>query len=79
MSEERSYAVLVTLTMREEAEVAAAALRADGIDAFVPDRSHAGMTWFYVLALGAWQIFVPRQKLAEAKSLLQERQGKCRA
>lgn len=69
----RDYAILISLAMREEAEVVASALRADGVDAFVGDANHASMNWTYALALGGLQIFVPRQKLAEAKSLLQER------
>ena len=53
MSEDkRDYAVLISLAMREEAEVAAAALRADGIDAFVGNAHHANVDWLYTLALG---------------------------
>jgi hypothetical protein len=33
--ERRDYAILVRLYMREEAEVMASALRAEGIDAFI--------------------------------------------
>jgi hypothetical protein len=74
VSEDRlDYAVLISLATREEAEVAAAALRADGVDAFVGNANHAGMQWLYVLALGGLQILVPRRKLADAKALLRER------
>ena len=48
----RGYAVLVSLATREEAEVMASALRADGIDAFASLNNHQGMTWLYTLALG---------------------------
>jgi hypothetical protein len=67
------YAILVSLATREEAEVAAAALRADGVDAFVGDTNHLGMNWFYTLALGGLQILVPRDRLEEARELLRER------
>ena len=74
MAEERKdYAVLISLATREEAEVAAAALRADGVDAFVGNRNHAAADWFYVLALGGAQILVPHRRLADAKLLLRER------
>jgi hypothetical protein len=71
--ERRDYAVLISLSMREEAEVAAAALRADGIDAFIGNSNHAYTNWGYVIALGGLQILVPHQRLAEAKSSLRER------
>ena len=69
----RDYAVLISLAMREEAEVAAAALRADGIDAFLSNTNHSGIEWFYVHAFGGVQIMVPRQEPDEAKSALRER------
>ena len=71
--ERRDYAVLISLATREEAEVAAAALRADGVDAFIGNAHHAAMQWFHILALNGLQILVPRMKLEEAKALLQER------
>ena len=74
MTEERKdYAVLISLATREEAEVAAAALRADGIDAFLGNANHAGVEWFYVHAFGGVQIMVPRSKLEDAKTILQQR------
>jgi hypothetical protein len=74
MSEEgRDYAVLISLSMREEAEVAAAALRADGVHAFIGNSHHAYTDWGYTIALGGLQIMVPRQRLADAKALLRER------
>jgi hypothetical protein len=71
--ERRDYAVLISLMMREEAEVAAAALRADGIDAFIGNTNHSYFNWFHVLALGGLQVMVPRGKQAEAKRLRRER------
>jgi len=74
MSKERlDYAVLISLMMREEAEIVSGALRADGIDAFIGNSNHANAEWLLVPALNGLQILVPRQKLAEAKNLLRER------
>jgi hypothetical protein len=67
------YAVLVSPYMREEAEVMAGALRADGIDAFISNTNHAGINWFYLIALGGWQIMVPRARIADAKQAVRER------
>ncbi len=74
MAEERAdYAVLISLSMREEAEVVASALRADGVDAFIGNSNHAHVDWLYTFALGGLQVLVPRQKLGEARTLLRER------
>jgi hypothetical protein len=74
MSEERrDYAVLISLAMREEAEVVAGALRADGIDAFIGNSNHAYVEWLLTPALGGLQILVPRARLADAKNFLRER------
>jgi hypothetical protein len=73
IEERRDYAVLISLAAREEAEVAAAALRADGIDAFIGNSNHSRMDWFYVFALGGLQIMVPRQELLAAKTALLKR------
>lgn len=69
----RGYAVLVSLATREEAEVMASALRADGIDAFASLNNHQGMTWLYTLALGGVQVFVPWEQVEDAKALVRER------
>lgn len=69
----RGYAVLVSLYTREEAEVMASALRADGIDAFASPTNHQGMTWLYLLALGGVRVFVPGGQVEEARSLIRER------
>ena len=71
--ERRDYAVLVSLSTREEAEVAAAALRADGVDAFVGNAEMANTHWGTVQAMGGLQIMVPARMLAEAKNILRER------
>ncbi len=73
MSDEQGYAVLVSLYTREEAEVMASALRADGIDAFASPINHQGMTWLYTLALGGVQVFVPRTQIEESQTLVRER------
>lgn len=74
MADERlDYAVLISLSMREEAEVMASALRAEGIDAFIGNLHHATWDWGYVIALGGLQVLVPRQKLDEAKQVIRER------
>lgn len=74
MAEERlDYAVLISLSMREEAEVMASALRAEGIDAFIGNLHHATWDWGHVIALGGLQVLVPRQKLAEARQVIRER------
>lgn len=74
MSDEQcGYAVLISLATREEAEVAAAALRADGIDAFISNSNHAYADWLNLLALNGLQIFVPSSKLVEARQALRDR------
>lgn len=72
-AEQRDYAILVSLLMREEAEVMASALRAEGIDAFVGNRNHANVDWGWTIALGGMQVFVPRTKLQEAKDVVRGR------
>ena len=69
----RGYAILICLLTREEAEVMASALRADGVDAFLGNTSHAGMQWFYTLALGGFQIYVPRERLEDAREFVRAR------
>ena len=69
----RDYAVLISLATREEAEVAAAALRADGIDAFIGNSNHGAADWGLLPAMGGVQIMVPFLHLDEAKAALQER------
>ena len=73
MSDEQGYAVLVSPYTREEAEVMASALRADGVDAFVCPSNHQGMTWLYTLALGGVRVFVPQAQIEESKVLVRER------
>lgn len=74
MTEERlDYAILISLSMREEAEVMASALRAEGIDAFVGNRHHANVDWGWIIALGGMQVFVPRLKIDEAKTVIRTR------
>ena len=74
MTEERlDYAVLISLAMREEAEVMASALRAEGVDAFVGNANHANVDWGLTLALGGMQVFVPRQKVKDAKDVIRAR------
>lgn len=69
----RDYAILISLSMREEAEVLASALRADGIDAFIGNKHHANVDWGYTIALGGMQVLVPREKLDEAREAIRER------
>jgi hypothetical protein len=71
--ERRDYAVLTSLSTREEAEVAAAALRAGGIDAIVGNAETANMHWGLVQAMGGLQILVPSVSLAEARRFLRDR------
>jgi hypothetical protein len=71
--ERRDYGILVTYAMREEAEVAAAALRAEGIDALVSPGFHATYDWHLVQALGGLKVFVPWQKLEEARDVIRGR------
>lgn len=68
--ERRDYAILVRLYMREEAEVMASALRAEGIDAFVANSQHAYFDWHYIIALGGLQVMVPREKLQHAQDFV---------
>lgn len=72
-SEQGPYSVLVALHTREEAEVMASALRADGVDAFVELTSHQGMTWLYTLGLGGLRVFVPSHQVEEARELVRAR------
>ena len=69
----RDYAILISLAMREEAEVMASALRAEGIDAFVGNAHHANNDWWASLALGGLQVFVPRSRLAAARHAVRDR------
>jgi hypothetical protein len=72
--EERlDYAMLISLMTREEAEVMAGALRADGIDAFLGNTNHAGINWFQLVALGGLQVMVSRARLADAKEAVRDR------
>lgn len=74
MSEERrDYAVLVALATREEAEVVASALRADGIDAFIGNSNHAYTNWGHIIALGGLQVLTPAARIGEARQLLRDR------
>ena len=71
--ERKDYAVLISLMTREEAEIAAGALRADGVDAFIGNSNHAYTEWLCTVAFGGLQILVPRSQVDEAKNLLRER------
>ena len=74
MTEERKdYSVLIALATREEADVAASALRADGIDAFLGNVHHATAQWGGVQAMGGVQIMAPSSRLGDAKELLRGR------
>jgi hypothetical protein len=72
-SERRDYAILISLLTREEAEIMASSLRADGVDAFVGNTNHLGMDWHYMIALGGLQIYVPRNRLEDARELVRAR------
>jgi hypothetical protein len=71
--ERRDYAILVRLYMREEAEVMASALRAEGIDAFIGNRHHANVDWGWTIALGGLQVMAPRDRIDDAKAVLRAR------
>lgn len=74
MAEERlDYTILISLAMREEAEVMASALRAEGIDAILGNGLHLNTDWHLTLALGGVQVLVPGQKIEEAKAVIRER------
>lgn len=74
MTEERlDYAILISLAMREEAEVMASALRAEGIDAILGNGLHVNTDWHLTLALGGVQVLVPGDKIAEAREVTRER------
>jgi hypothetical protein len=73
MDARTDYSVLISLASREEAEVAASALRAQGVDAFLGNSHHATAMPLAVQAMGGMQIMVPSAQLAEAKALLQAR------
>lgn len=67
------YSVLLSLTTREEAEVAVAALRADGIGAFLGNDHHHSVMAIGTTALGGLQVMVPSTQLEEAKGVLEAR------
>ena len=67
------YSVLVALTTREEAEVAVAALRAEGVGAFLGNDHHAGVMPFQMQAMGGMQVMVPSAQLDAAKAMLEAR------
>lgn len=67
------YSVLLSLTTREEAEVAVAALRADGVGAFLGNDHHHAVMAIGTTALGGLQVMVPSGQLDEAKALLEAR------
>lgn len=67
------YAILISLAMREEAEVMASALRAEGIDAFTGNGLHVGADWHLTQALGGVQVMVPGARLEEAKAAIRAR------
>ena len=69
----RGYSVLISLATKEEADVAASALRADGVDAFVGNEHHAAIEWGLVHAFGGVQVMVPAARREQAKRLLQAR------
>jgi hypothetical protein len=73
ISEKLDYAILISLAMREEAEVMASALRAEKIAAFVGNAHHANVDWGWTLALGGMQVFVPHAKIQEAKDAIRRR------
>jgi hypothetical protein len=74
LSDERlDYAILISLAMREEAEVMASALRAEGIDAILGNGLHMNTDWHLTLALGGVQVLVPGQKMEEARAVIRER------
>jgi hypothetical protein len=73
MGDAQGYAVLVSLYTREEAEVMASALRADGVDAFACPSNHQGMAWLYTLGLGGVRVFVPHEQIEESRALVRER------
>jgi hypothetical protein len=73
MSDKQGYAVLVSLYTREEAEVMASALRAEGIDAFIGNRHHANVDWGWTIALGGLQVMAPTDRFDDAKAAMRKR------
>ncbi|MEZ5939290.1 MAG: hypothetical protein R3C52_13915 [Hyphomonadaceae bacterium] len=69
---EDGYSVLVSLATREEAEIAASALRANGVGAFVGNADMANMYWGAVQAMGGLQVLVPTSELAHARQVLSD-------
>lgn len=72
----KDYAILISLAMREEAEVMASALRAEGIDAFTCSIAY---NWHLTLAFGGIQVWVPSQRLDEAREAIRTRMREARA
>ena len=55
---------------RTEAVVARSALEAAGIPAHLADENITRLAWFYSLAIGGNRLFVPEERLQEARALL---------
>jgi Putative prokaryotic signal transducing protein len=67
------YALLMSVSTREEAGVVVAALRAGGIPAILGNEHHANAMTFGTVALGGMQVMIPAAQIAEARELLSER------
>jgi hypothetical protein len=67
------YALLMSVSTREEAGVVVAALRAGGIPAILGNEHHANAMTFGTVALGGMQVMIPAAQIGEARELLRER------
>jgi len=69
------YALLTSMSTKEEADVAASALKADGVEAIVANQYAASVDWGAVAAMGGVQVMVPAWQLEHARGLLADRRA----
>ena len=60
---------------RTEADVAQSALEAAGIPVYLADENMTRVAWLYTIALGGIRLFVPGERLDEARAVLAAKPG----
>lgn len=67
------YSTVSSFSTLEEANIAAAALRAGGVPASLGNEHSATTNWTTIMAMNGIQVMVPTSMLAQARSVLNER------
>lgn len=70
MSHGQTFVPAAAFTNVHEAYLAKSVLEAAGIDAHLTDEHLVSMDWTYSNAIGGVKVFVPKDRLEEARSLL---------